>query len=109
MDRVDPGRAASSRLEAHPIGIAADEFSRPAASDADACARARGARDAIRRPPLLVAVDRLDYTKGIPERLRTFRRLLRASPERRGKVVLVQVAVPSRETHPATTQSCAAR
>jgi len=45
----------------------------------------------------MLSVDRLDYTKGIPERLRTFRRLLLASPGLRGKVILIQVAVPSRE------------
>jgi trehalose 6-phosphate synthase/phosphatase len=46
---------------------------------------------------LLLAVDRLDYTKGIPERLRTFRRLLQSARELRGQIVLIQVAVPSRE------------
>jgi trehalose 6-phosphate synthase/phosphatase len=39
----------------------------------------------------------MDYTKGIPERLRTYRRLLEHNPDLRGKVVLLQVAVPSRE------------
>ena len=46
---------------------------------------------------MLVAVDRLDYTKGLPQRLRTFRHLLVANPELVGKVTLIQVAVPSRE------------
>lgn len=39
----------------------------------------------------------MDYTKGIPERLRTYRRLLERNPDLLGKVVLLQVAVPSRE------------
>ena len=47
------------------------------------------------------SVDRLDYTKGIPERLRTFRRLLEGTPAWRGQVTLIQVAVPSRERVPA--------
>jgi trehalose 6-phosphate synthase/phosphatase len=46
---------------------------------------------------LLVGIDRLDYTKGIPRRLLAYEALLRAHPDLRGKVRLVQVAVPSRE------------
>ncbi len=46
---------------------------------------------------MIVAVDRLDYTKGLPHRLRTFRRLLGGNPGLIGKVVLLQIAVPSRE------------
>ena len=45
-------------------------------------------------------VDRLDYTKGIPERLKSFRLLLRRFPEMRGHITLVQVVVPSREEIP---------
>ena len=45
---------------------------------------------------LLVGIDRLDYTKGIPRRLLAFNRLLTTHPELREKVTLVQVAVPSR-------------
>lgn len=47
---------------------------------------------------LLVGVDRLDYTKGIPERLRAFDQLLRDHPELAGKITLLQLAAPSR-TH----------
>ncbi len=46
---------------------------------------------------MIVAVDRLDYTKGIPHRLRTFRHMLNTMPELIGKVVMLQIAVPSRE------------
>ncbi len=46
---------------------------------------------------MIVAVDRLDYTKGLPHRLHTFRRMLSSQPELIGKVVLLQLAVPSRE------------
>jgi trehalose 6-phosphate synthase/phosphatase len=45
---------------------------------------------------LLVGIDRLDYTKGIPRRLLAFERLLRDHPELRERVRLIQVAVPSR-------------
>jgi trehalose 6-phosphate synthase/phosphatase len=46
---------------------------------------------------LLLGVDRLDYTKGIPEKLRAFDRLLEEEPHLRGSVRLAQIAVPSRE------------
>ena len=45
---------------------------------------------------ILLGVDRLDYTKGIPERLRAYQRLLERHPELRERVVFVQLAVPSR-------------
>jgi trehalose 6-phosphate synthase/phosphatase len=50
---------------------------------------------------LMVGVDRLDYTKGIPERMRAFARLLERRPDLRGRLRLLQVAVPSREEVPA--------
>jgi len=45
---------------------------------------------------VLLGVDRLDYTKGIPERLLAFERLLERRVDLRGKVCLIQIAVPSR-------------
>src|SRR5207248_1578498 len=45
---------------------------------------------------LILGVDRLDYSKGIPERLRAYRDALGRHPELRGRVVLIQVVVPSR-------------
>ena len=52
----------------------------------------------LRQPTqrLLVGIDRLDYTKGIPRRLLAFERLLADHPEWRERVRLVQVAVPTR-------------
>jgi len=51
---------------------------------------------------VLLGVDRLDYTKGIEERLLAFQTTLRAQGKQRGlarpSIVMVQVAVPSRET-----------
>ncbi len=45
---------------------------------------------------IILGVDRLDYTKGIPERLHAFERLLHQHREYRGRVVFLQLAVPSR-------------
>ncbi|MEO8679285.1 MAG: trehalose-6-phosphate synthase, partial [Vicinamibacterales bacterium] len=46
---------------------------------------------------LIFGVDRLDYTKGIPDRLKAFERLLKRRPEWLGKVTLLQVGAPSRD------------
>ncbi|MBD3165499.1 trehalose-6-phosphate synthase [bacterium] len=45
---------------------------------------------------LILGLDRLDYTKGIPERFRAYERLLEKYPQWIGKVTLIQVVVPSR-------------
>jgi trehalose 6-phosphate synthase/phosphatase len=98
MDSVEiDGRSVA--LEAMPIGIEAEGWERLIADDrvrariAELIARRGGRRS-------LLAVDRLDHTKGIPERLRAYRTLLQRRPELRGQVVLLQIAVPSRERVP---------
>jgi trehalose 6-phosphate synthase len=45
---------------------------------------------------VILGVDRLDYTKGIPERLDAFGRMLETDPDLVGRVVMIQIAVPSR-------------
>jgi trehalose 6-phosphate synthase/phosphatase len=99
MDRVK-GDAHYTRMEALPIGIAPEEFLRFIEKDRATQQAYEGHRRRFEGLKILLAVDRLDYTKGIPHRLRTFRRLLERAPRLRGKVVLVQVAVPSRERIP---------
>jgi trehalose 6-phosphate synthase/phosphatase len=49
------------------------------------------------RGRLLLGIDRLDYSKGVPRRLLALERLLQLHPEWRGHVRLVQVSVPSRD------------
>ncbi len=46
---------------------------------------------------LILSIDRLDYTKGIPQRLKAFRLFLLKHPEYREKVSLIMLTVPSRE------------
>lgn len=65
---------------------------------ADIQGRAMNLRAQLTGSRLLLAVDRLDYAKGIVERLEAFERLLECSVEAREKATLVQIAVPSRET-----------
>ncbi len=95
MTGIDIGTRAV-RLEALPIGIAPDEFL-SALGSAEGARYRREIDERFQGRRILVAVDRLDYTKGIPERLRTYRRLLENAPSLRGHIVLIQVAVPSRE------------
>jgi trehalose 6-phosphate synthase len=52
-----------------------------------------------------VGIERLDYTKGIPDRFRALDLLLEQHPEARERVVFVQVAVPSRSQIPAYKQT----
>ncbi|HOE73075.1 MAG TPA: trehalose-6-phosphate synthase [Deltaproteobacteria bacterium] len=49
------------------------------------------------RRQIILGVDRLDYTKGIPQRLMAFENALARYPEMRRKVTLLQVVVPSRQ------------
>jgi trehalose 6-phosphate synthase len=81
-----------------PIGIIPESFQEPVeqavVDEIDALMHSLGGSK------LVLGVDRLDYTKGIPERLLAFGRLLELFPEWRGKVSLVQVSVPSRADVP---------
>lgn len=96
MDRIEVG-GRSVRLDALPIGIAPQDFTDLLRSDEETQQRLAEMRERFKGRRVLLGVDRLDYTKGIPERLRTFRHLLQAHPELHEKVTLIQVAVPSRE------------
>jgi len=49
---------------------------------------------------IVLGIDRLDYTKGILQKLEAFQRLLRTHPEMRERVTLFQILVPSREEIP---------
>ena len=82
------------RLGVFPMGIDAADFAQRAAS------RAVNAKVLEYKDPkqkLLVGIDRLDYSKGLPRRLMALEQLLSAHPEWRERVRLVQVAVPSRD------------
>ncbi|GMA15761.1 trehalose-6-phosphate synthase [Deinococcus metallilatus] len=84
-----------SRMVARPIGIEVETFEELATSP-----EVEEEADRIRRTlqtQILLGVDRLDYTKGIPERLEAFDAFLDRHPEARGRVTLLQIAVPSRE------------
>lgn len=50
----------------------------------------------VRGTQIVLSVDRLDYTKGIPERIKAFAEFLRETPEYREKVTLILIVAPSR-------------
>ncbi|MBI4305477.1 MAG: bifunctional alpha,alpha-trehalose-phosphate synthase (UDP-forming)/trehalose-phosphatase [Chloroflexi bacterium] len=58
--------------------------------------RLKTLRKTFRGRKVILGVDRLDYTKGLPLKLAAFRRLLETVDEWRGRAVMVQVAVPTR-------------
>ena len=94
MDRVVlDGR--SIDIRAFPMGIDVDRFTGLAASPRVA-EELQAIRDGSGGRRLILGVDRLDYTKGIPRRLLAFERLLERNPDLRDRVRLIQVAVPSR-------------
>lgn len=70
------------------------------ASSVQVVRRMRDINDRLPSIQIALGVDRLDYTKGIPERLRAYRAFLRTYPEFHGRVVLFQIVVPSRESIP---------
>ncbi len=82
-------------LEVMPIGIEPKEV-RELSSSPEAKRELTDLTHAYIGKKLVVGVDRLDYTKGIPQKLLGFEELLRRYPQYRGNVVLVQVAAPSR-------------
>jgi trehalose-6-phosphate synthase len=84
------------RCEAIPISIDTAEFDRLARQES-VQAKAEEIRGQLGGRKILLAVDRLDYTKGIETRLAAFDEMLRTRQVSADEVVLVQIAVPSRE------------
>ncbi len=58
--------------------------------------RGKELREAVRGGSLVLAVDRLDYTKGIVQRLRMLERFFESHPDWRGRVSVLQVSAPTR-------------
>jgi trehalose 6-phosphate synthase/phosphatase len=85
----------SVRVRAFPLGIPADYFAQLAESRR-VQARVRRIRAALGSPIIILGVDRLDYTKGILERVEGFERFLELNPAYHKRVAFVQIAVPSR-------------
>lgn len=83
------------RIGAFPISIDYAAYAERARSE-DVEKLARHFRENLRNRTLILGVDRLDYTKGIPNRLAALRNALQRFPELHQRVTLIQQVVPSR-------------
>jgi len=94
---TQPNRSARRPMTARrfPIGIDVDAFSAMASTPEAHDRMRRLSRGNIRNH--IIGVDRLDYSKGLPDRFRAFRRFLELYPEQRKTTVLMQIAPPTRE------------
>jgi trehalose 6-phosphate synthase len=79
-----------------PISIDAEDFTRHA-NDPDTSNEILALIDQFRGRTVLLGVDRLDYTKGIIERILAVEMLLERTPEFRTMLAFLQIAVPSRD------------
>jgi trehalose 6-phosphate synthase len=79
----------------YPISIDFNEFNEISKSR-EASDAAWYLRENTNVDVLALGLDRLDYTKGIPERFMAFERLLEKYPDTVGKISLLQIVVPSR-------------
>jgi trehalose 6-phosphate synthase len=102
--RVDYERFAVVRgghptlVKPFPISIDPDLWAGPT-KPSDRYTEARAVRQSLNLggERIIFGIDRLDYTKGIPDRIRAFGRMLERHPEWRGRAVFVQIGAPSRD------------
>jgi trehalose 6-phosphate synthase len=95
--RVHARGRALPEIAVLPIGVDPQAFAPTGAPDDPEVA---GLRAALGHRRMILGVDRLDYAKGIPERLLAFECLLENKPEWRRQICFVQISVPSREDIP---------
>lgn len=83
----------------YPVGIDADSIRHTARHALDT-PRVKRLITGLGDRNLVIGVDRLDYSKGLPQRFRAFETLLAEYPHRRNHTVLMQIASPSRSGIP---------
>lgn len=84
-----------AKIDAFPLGIDYDKYAN-AARDEEVHAEIENIRGTVGDRRVILSIDRLDYTKGIVERLEAFDWFLSTWPQYKGSVTLIIVAVPSR-------------
>jgi len=84
-------------VDAFPMGINYDQF-HDAILDPVVQEKAKTLKANFGEHKLMLSVDRLDYSKGILHRIKGFNQFLERNPQYRGKISLVMVVVPSRDT-----------
>jgi trehalose 6-phosphate synthase len=87
--------ATNTRLGSFPIGIDVTSFAEGALKAAARPDIAR-LRASLQASQLAIGVDRIDYSKGLENRLRAFDRLFRSDPSLKRQLSLLQIALPSR-------------
>ncbi|WP_201865232.1 alpha,alpha-trehalose-phosphate synthase (UDP-forming) [Microvirga soli] len=88
-----------TRIKGFPIGIDVGEFQR-LAGRSQSNRIIKQTMDGLGSRKLIIGVDRLDYSKGIPERMEAFERFLGTNPDQRGRVTYLQIAPTSRSEVP---------
>ncbi len=86
----------NTKIQHFPLGISYKDFATSALAQI-AEKKARRLKKLHKNRNIILGLDRLDYTKGILNRLKAYEYLLDQNPELREKVVLVQIASPSRD------------
>jgi len=89
------GEERTVRVDTFPMGVDYDEIHTAAMSD-DIQEEGRGLRERLGNRKIILSQDRLDYTKGIKNRLEAYAAFLERYPQWQRKVVLVLSVVPSR-------------
>jgi trehalose 6-phosphate synthase/phosphatase len=92
-------RGRTVRAGVFPVSIDFEEFAEPAAGSA-VSERVAALRAEFGGRTIMLGVDRLDYSKGIPHKLQGYRLALQRHRDMRERIVLVQLVVPSREDIP---------
>lgn len=98
---ADDGRATAFdrtiRVGAYPIGIDAERFIAAAQSD-EARLTFQRMKESLAGRRMIIGVDRLDYSKGLEERILAYEQCLADNPELREKLFLLQIATLSRDS-----------
>jgi trehalose 6-phosphate synthase len=84
-----------TQIATFPIGIDVESFAERAIKSATRPEVSR-LRSSLQGAQLVIGVDRVDYSKGLPNRFRAFARMLQLQPHLKRAVSLLQIAVPSR-------------
>ncbi len=86
----------SVMVDSFPMGIDYDKYAQNAASP-EALEREVHYRISLGDQKLILSIDRLDYSKGIPQRLKAFELFFERYPQYKDKISLIMVVVPSRD------------
>ncbi|MBN2224806.1 MAG: bifunctional alpha,alpha-trehalose-phosphate synthase (UDP-forming)/trehalose-phosphatase [Deltaproteobacteria bacterium] len=84
------------KVDIFPIGIDYEKFSTSGETE-EAKKEIKSLRKKVKERSVILAVDRLDYSKGLLKRLEAIEIFLKKYPEYREKVIFIQITVPSRE------------